>query len=65
MSSLFLLCLHVVCHVVLFGDVVVEAMGDVVKLVLRKATDEALVLHLSRQRFLLVSELTKCIDDQT
>ena len=53
------------CHVVLFGDVVVKAVGDMVKLVLRKATDEALVLHLGRQCLLLVSELTKCIDDQT
>ena len=52
-------------HVVLLGSVVVKAVRDMVKLVLWQATNEALVLHLGRQGLLFVSQLTKCIDDQT
>ena len=41
-------CLHIVSHVVLFASVVVKPVGNVIKLVLRKATDKTLGLHLCR-----------------
>ena len=43
---------------------VVKAMGDVVKVGLGQATDEALCLHLRGDGLLLVPELSKSIDDQ-
>jgi len=53
---------HVVSHVVLPSDVVVEAVRDVVKFSLGKATNKTLCEHFISQGFFFISELTKCIN---
>ncbi len=56
---------HVVGSVVLPGDVVVEAVGNVVKLALWEAAHKALGHHLVGQGVLFITQLTKGVDNQT
>ena len=56
---------HVVSHAVFPVDMTVKAMRNVVKVALVQATHKALGLHHCRQYLLLVSQLSKPINDQT
>ena len=57
--------LHVVGCVVVTSDVVVKAMGNMIKLCLWEPTHKALVLHVCCNTLLFVPQLSKGINDQT
>ena len=56
---------HVVGSIVISSDVIVKAVGNVVKLCLWKTAHKALVLHVGCDAVLFVPQLSKRINNQT
>lgn len=56
---------HIVCQVMLFGNMCIKAVRYCVEIVLANTAYETVGLHVIRHRLQLITQLAESIDDQT